>query len=220
MCYFRGLRTLIISSHIHLDSISAGKRQRLVPVYKVRFIRDDLTTVWCELTSSVCTRSFFDDESSFDPKTALAAIQNPRGIKSAETSGDTTVPEEEEEDELILCLRPTFEGKKIGEEFRFSPGMNTVNKSEATSLSDEKAQGLPSSSSGNNSSLKASSDMTGSNPGHPLKKRPFECDRESKGIDDSSPSKKHKALSRQGKATGQDVKTVAESLMQMSQNLA
>ncbi len=98
--------------------------------------------------------------------------------------------------------------------------MNTVNKSEATSLSDEKAQGLPSSSSGNNLSFKASSDMTGSNPGHPLKKRPFECDRESKGIDDSSPSKKHKALSRQGKATGQDVKTVAESLMRMSQNAA
>lgn len=180
-----------------------------MPVYKVRFVRGDLSTVWCELTSSFCTKSSFDEESSFDAKAALAAINNPRGLKNVEVENE---PEEEEEEqiELLICIRPTYESERVSAEFRFIPKVKVMN-SESTAVSDPKSSIAPTSSSGDGLSANASSsDQTNSKHSPPLKKRPIGNDGE------ASPSKKHKVPTRLESSSTSTVNAVAESLLALN----
>jgi hypothetical protein len=72
-------------------------------------IRDDLTTVWCEVTSSIRNKSA--DEDAGEEKAV-----NSKSTESSETSGPKT------DQELLLCLRPIRNsGKKVDESFRFIP---------------------------------------------------------------------------------------------------
>ncbi|KAL7482494.1 hypothetical protein ACHAW6_008171 [Cyclotella cf. meneghiniana] len=194
------------------------ERIRLAPVYKICFVRGDLSTVWCELTSSLfCKRSFFDDESSFDPKSALAAINNPRGLKSADSFGDNTPTEEGAEDEVLICIRPTCEGEKVGEEFRFVRTVSTVNESEATSLSEDNTRFVPINTDGILLSRDEILNITKSR-NHPRNQQTFDGKQESKDTRHLSPSKKLRVRSHQGGPTGHDVHSVAESLVLMSNN--
>jgi hypothetical protein len=194
---------------------TSEKGRRLAPVYEVCFIRDDLTTVWCELTSSIfCVRSLFDDESSFDPKAALGAIANSKGIKSAQSSGNDTVLEEH--DELLLCIRPTYEGKKIGEEFRFACKVNTERENEAASLSKCESPAASSNPSGNYLSAKGSSIMFRSPEECLPEKHQLDGEREAMHTSQTPPMKKHEATFHQSCTAVQDVQSIAESLMLMS----
>lgn len=193
-------------------------RIRSAPVYKICFVRGDLSTVWCELTSSLlCKRSFFDDESSFDAKSARAALNNPRGLKPADSSGDDTLPEEEDEDEVLICIRPTCEGVKVGEEFRSVRTVSTVNESEATSLSDDNTRFVPINTNGIFFSRNEILNVTKSR-NHPRNQQPFDGKQEPKDTRHLSPSKKFRVSSHQGGPTGHDVHSVAESLVLMSNN--
>jgi len=190
------------------------KRQRLTPVYNVRFIRGDLSTVWCDLTSSIlCMRTFVEDDSSFNPKAALAAITNPRGIKSAENYGSINVLEE---DELLICIRPTFEGEKVGEEFRLLRGVNDGIDGEGTSISDDKSRAGQTKTVVNYSSVKVSSDLTASQKGYPAEEQLIESDNGPRNKRQLSVSKKHTVTSGLESTARQDVHSVAESLMLMS----
>ena len=72
-------------------------------------IRDDLTTVWCEVTSSIRDRSL-DEEGEEKP-----------AAESAGASSDPTALTLENK-ELLLCLRPIRDGeKKVDESLRFRP---------------------------------------------------------------------------------------------------
>ena len=72
-------------------------------------IRDDLTTVWCEVTSSIRNKSSDED----------AGEEKAMNSKSTESS-ETSVPKVDQE--LLLCLRPIRNsGKKVDESFRFVP---------------------------------------------------------------------------------------------------
>jgi len=191
--------------------------RRLVPAHEVCFIRDDLTTVWCELTSSIlCVRSLFDDDNSFDPKAALGAITNSRGIKSAQGSGDTTVLEEEEKNELLLCIRPTHEGKRMGEHFRFACEVNTERESEATSLSNGKSPATSPNRSDNYLSVEGYSMMPRSPKECKQGKHELEIEGKTIHASKSPPLKKHKATCHQSCTAAQDVQSIAESLMLMS----
>jgi hypothetical protein len=165
----------------------------LVPVYKVRFVRSDLTTVWCELTSSFSTKSLLEDDSfgSFDAKKALEQINNPRGLKNADVVAAEEDEEEEDEDEILICIRPTYEGKKVGEECRFVPRAKSV------ITTDEKSSSFATNSSSNGNS----SDTSG-------RKRSVR--------DNSSQSKKQKS-SRGSNDSGQDnINTAVASLLGLS----
>ncbi|KAL7477551.1 hypothetical protein ACHAW6_003357 [Cyclotella cf. meneghiniana] len=83
-----------------------GNRHRpLAPTCNVSFIRGDFTTIWCELTSSIHTRTRNDEDSE------VGIIDlNPKATTETETE-DPNV----EEKELFLCLRPIVEGGKVDE---------------------------------------------------------------------------------------------------------
>jgi hypothetical protein len=104
-----------------------GKKHRpLAPACNVRLVRKDLTTVWCELTSSIRTRTVNDEDNELgiidhNPKAAIDGV---------------TEATEEEEKELLLCFRPNLEGRKVGEELRFPRrSVEIKNDNKATALS-------------------------------------------------------------------------------------
>jgi hypothetical protein len=117
--------------------LSTEKRQRLLPVYKVCFVRADLTTVWCELTSSYFTKESSQEE-ELQRKKAAEAISKLEGSKSAgETISEYDV---EDKDQLLIliCIRPTFLGDPVQEDLRFIPRAGALIENDNTSISDEK----------------------------------------------------------------------------------
>lgn len=91
-------------------SFDTGSRSRpLAPACNVCLIRSDLSTVWCELTSSIRTR----------PTRLISQAQG--GSQKNGKSENNVGSSEKEEKELLLCFRPIREGGKVGEEFRFIP---------------------------------------------------------------------------------------------------
>jgi len=73
-----------------------------------------LTTVWCEVTSSIRNKS--SDEDAEEEKAT-----NSKSTESSEISVPTI------DQELLLCLRPVRNGgKKVDESFRFVPLANQI----------------------------------------------------------------------------------------------
>ena len=108
-------------------------------------IRQDLTTVWCEVRSSIRTRSA-DEES-------LEAMLTPQ----ASDAGADTVAKEEVR-ELLLCLRPIRDGeKKVDESLRF---VSRKRIEPEKSQEPETAEGMVSSSSGDARKEENSSEKT------------------------------------------------------------
>jgi hypothetical protein len=68
----------------------------LAPSANVCLIRNDLTTIWCEITSSIRTRPINDEDSELD-----IIDPNPKSYSKAL---------HKEEKELLLCFRPILEG--------------------------------------------------------------------------------------------------------------
>jgi len=149
-----------------------GKRPRpLAPGCNVCLIRNDLSTIWCELTSSIRTRRFNDEDSE------LGIIDhNPK--PAAEVLAEEPIAEKE----LLLCFRPILEGRKVGEEFRFPRQVrnsSNANESEeltfnkSTSGNDEKVvdSGADAPSSETQADCATEPKVEGT---HLLKKRPYE----------------------------------------------
>lgn len=86
-----------------------GNRPRpLAPGCFVGMICSDLTTLWCELTSSIRTRTHNDEDSE------LGIIdRNPKPVQKGEEE------EEQVEKEILLCFRPMSQGRSAGEDLRF-----------------------------------------------------------------------------------------------------
>jgi hypothetical protein len=92
----------------------ADQRKLLAPACNVCLIRKNLSTIWCEVTSSIRTREAVEasEEDSVDGK----ASRRPSSTAGSEADGPSVAPVKE----LLLCLRPIREGeKKVAEEFRF-----------------------------------------------------------------------------------------------------
>eukprot|EP00586_Coscinodiscus_wailesii_P012743 CAMPEP_0172520702 /NCGR_PEP_ID=MMETSP1066-20121228/292157_1 /TAXON_ID=671091 /ORGANISM="Coscinodiscus wailesii, Strain CCMP2513" /LENGTH=804 /DNA_ID=CAMNT_0013303507 /DNA_START=812 /DNA_END=3226 /DNA_ORIENTATION=- len=134
------------------SSNSRTRRSSLIPpTYNIRLIRGDLTTIWCEVTSSI--RSFPIEtlaESNSDPKnngmtTTTPSESNKSESKtgssknaksSSQSNGNTTdaaaanttetAPSQDDVQEVLLCLRPMGEGEKVSEELRFRPSNGTT----------------------------------------------------------------------------------------------
>jgi len=85
------------------------KRARpMAPSRNVCLIRSDLSSIWCELTSSIRT------------SIARPADDTERGSVSKEGSVEPEEPEEFEEKEILLCFRPIQEGDKVSSDLRFN----------------------------------------------------------------------------------------------------
>jgi len=85
------------------------RKKPLAPTCRMCLIRDDLTTVWCEVTSSIRNKS--SDEDTGEEKPA-----NSKSTESSDVSGTNI------DQELLLCLRPIRNGgKKVDESLRFVP---------------------------------------------------------------------------------------------------
>jgi len=198
------------------------KRTRpLAPACNIRLIRNDLSTIWCELTSSIRTKPSNDvPVSEFDIK--------PKGGKDGNDSAASSESVQEEEKELLLCFRPIREGEVVGEELRFCP---KVSESERTDGSDgpssEDLKQSSKSSSGNSATAAgaitkatSSSSTQGAvappspqtKKNRPPKKRKFDSkkeDHDATGVKKRRPS--HDTL-----VDDQDEKSAVESMMELA----
>jgi PAS domain-containing protein len=96
----------------------------LAPACNICLIRDDLTTIWCEVTSSIRTRSLKDESSdeTMGPLEAKAVSSNATTSADASKWGDE---DQGEVKELLLCLRPIRDGEEsVDESLRFVPPNN------------------------------------------------------------------------------------------------
>jgi len=94
---------------------SSTRPRPLAPTCNITLIRDDLTTILCEVTSSIRTRSLSDENCD-------AALLQGAGEKISNASDDTVQGGAGTDDlkELLLCLRPIRDGEEtLGEDLRF-----------------------------------------------------------------------------------------------------
>merc|ERR1711957_586343 len=103
---------------------STARPRPLAPTCNITLIRDDLTTILCEVTSSIRTRSS-KDESHEGNQLSLGQMSpvEKSGIDMSKDGTDDTVQESsttEDSKELLLCLRPIRDGDETtGEDLRF-----------------------------------------------------------------------------------------------------
>jgi hypothetical protein len=187
-------------------------------------IRKDLSTVWCEVTSSIRTRTSDEEEGEETTPSLQPSGSNfdGNGTKQGQL-------------ELLLCLRPIREGdKKVDESLRFVP-LPTANSS---LLRKAFGEAFVSTSSGDyNHDENGDSDRTSieilpnnqaaaaacgpENAKRPPKKRALAVDMEAMSTDhDPTPRKRAKPDdSGQGDRASDDTeKSVVESLMLMNKS--
>ena len=100
-----------------------GRRTRpLAPACNVLLIRDDLSTIWCELTSSIRTRPLNDVDKELNivpPSKLKQGASTSNNNQDSNESAVSSEGQEQEEKELLLCFRPIREGDTVGEELCF-----------------------------------------------------------------------------------------------------
>jgi hypothetical protein len=189
--------------------------------------------VWCEVTSSIRTRSP-DEESAADVESS--SISSPKVATNSGDSGSDETPPAPAVKELLLCLRPIRDGeKKVDESLRFVSAfqqeMNT-DETSASSLSpgpDTGVSSVEAKDQDNYASTSASNDHSGSSNGtpfkRPLKKRPPPPkDAEESGSDEpATPTKRRRGVnhndttaSGQADDTEKSMLPSHQSLMQMN----
>lgn len=135
------------SSSASDTSESNRRRKPLAPTCNICLIRQDLSTLWCEVTSSIRTRTV-EEESNFlecddlkpppppsssEPSQSKQAEQKASevietGVRMSFKGSDSSMCDRErdtpdEVKEILLCLRPIRDGEgKVSEKHRFMPG--------------------------------------------------------------------------------------------------
>mmetsp|Transcript_20762 Transcript_20762/g.33966 ORF Transcript_20762/g.33966 Transcript_20762/m.33966 type:complete len:817 (+) Transcript_20762:170-2620(+) len=163
---------------IDMASLTRKRARPMAPSRNVCLIRSDLSTIWCEMTSSVRTSMLHDDAD--------------RGSVSKE--GSVQEPAELQK-EILLCFRPIQEGVKVSSDLRFRRAASQEKQSDGSgSGSNPKIPGVSESSgggSGSNNDAHAAYTSTGADPSfaetqtdidgsmtlkknRPLKKRAFD----------------------------------------------
>jgi hypothetical protein len=104
------------------DKDGSSRPKPLAPTCNICVIRKDLSTVWCEVTSSIRTRNTEDDESG----EALSSLTGSGNKTSSSESGSADEQQQDNKPssthELLLCFRPIRDGEeRVGEELRFVP---------------------------------------------------------------------------------------------------
>lgn len=164
-------------------------------------IRDDLTTVWCEVTSSIRDRAH-DDEVG-DEKTT-----------SKSTDSNDTTASKPQQKELLLCLRPIRDGeKKVDESLRFRPR----SRNGAPPLAQDFQEGIVSSDT---NEKVATSDPNKSSDRPPKKRALATGSMDSFSTPDEVPQKKRSKPGNVEQSTNASdtEKSVVESLLKMNKS--
>lgn len=101
-----------------------GRPRPLAPTCNICLIRADHSTIWCEVTSSIRTRSISEEQ--LDMSTVVTSIssrkKNPYSEVNSDGQTSTNCSTEDQVKELLLCLRPIQDGtEKVSEDLRFIP---------------------------------------------------------------------------------------------------
>ncbi len=110
-----------------------GRPRPLAPTCNVCLIRDNFTTIWCEVTSSIRTRSLNEENEDTSISNGHVASSDKRKVNSAEGANFSDAGSDDEQvKELLLCLRPICDGKNVEEKVetksgKESPVENEVN---------------------------------------------------------------------------------------------
>mmetsp|Transcript_26931 Transcript_26931/g.59145 ORF Transcript_26931/g.59145 Transcript_26931/m.59145 type:complete len:811 (+) Transcript_26931:211-2643(+) len=184
------------------------RKKPLAPTCRMCLIRNDLTTVWCEVTSS--SRNKSSDEDGEDLKAT-----NSKSTEGSETSGPKV------EQEILLCLRPIRNSsKKVDESFRLTKQVSSV------ALKDISDPWVSTSSCGETNKVKSNLDRN-INTNHSKqelnKKRPPKKRLLATGVDEYTNNSDQKRIktentSQQGPNASETEKSVVESLMLMNKS--
>lgn len=185
--------------------VSSDRKTSLIPTYRLCLIRDDLTTVWCEVTSSLRKQAPDEDPSEL--------LQSAISVEQPQSEPEVT--------EVLLCLRPIRDGEKnVDESLRFvSPrasssdeSVPTVQVSSPKSSSQDK-DSIEKTTSGNGSNSNNSFSSENASPKGLTRKRPLDKD------SDSERQKKRKGEgSNKPPHASETEKSVVESLMLMNKS--
>lgn len=104
----------------HFLVCRTGRPKPLAPTCTICLIREDLTTIWCEVTSSIRTRSLKEESIDIMPSdNKESKSSNPSYSEEADDNSKDDVKE------LLLCLRPIRDGdEKVDATLRFRPVKN------------------------------------------------------------------------------------------------
>jgi hypothetical protein len=168
-----------ISKILFIATFVGGRRRTLVPTCNICLIRDDLSTIWCEVTSSVRTRHI-DEDSIHGTQTTTSQDDKRSKMDSATTSDDQKIKSSSKHvKELLLCLRPLRDGtEKVSEELRFLPKKTAItsNQNHAQSSDSGTKNSVTGSGSAGEGVSSCSKSSSSALPGHsetvrPMKKR-------------------------------------------------
>ncbi|KAG7364527.1 bZIP tanscription factor [Nitzschia inconspicua] len=175
------------------------RKKYMASAIRLCLIRDDLTTVWCEVTSSIRDRAQ-DEEDSEEKITSKCSDSN-----------DTTVSKPEQK-ELLLCLRPTRDGEKaVDKSLRFCPYVRN------DTLPPRQSHQYPTETSSNaDVTGTASSGNSNKHSNRPPKKRTLTGSSvDSSSIPEEAPPHKR---SKGQTSTNDTEKSVVESLLKMNKS--
>ena len=186
------------------SSLRNGPRPKpLAPACNICLIRNDLTTIWCEVTSSIRTRSLKDENSDellgpLEEKTlsssATQSVDANRKTEDEDSSGEGEIKE------ILLCLRPIRDGlDTVDESLRFIGPKNVDLSDSGPSSSSTSVDG-------------AAKDLDGKVKHRPPKKRPIVSDPSSGSLSNDSGLKLSKKPRLDEAVTE---KSAVESLMLM-----
>lgn len=173
------------------------------PTIRMCLIRDDLTTVWCEVTSSIRDRAHEDE------------VGDEKATSKSTDSNDTTASKPVQK-ELLLCLRPIRDGdKKVDESLRFCPR----SRNGAPPSAQDLEEGIVSSDT--NEKVATSNNNPNKSSNRPPKKRVLATDSmDSFSAPDEAPQKKrskHGNVEQSTNASDTE-KSVVESLLKMNKS--
>lgn len=225
--------------HRLLFSITGGRPKPLAPTCNICLIRDDLTTIWCEVTSSIRTRSLKEEISPEDAElfgglglgkstTGSSEKDSSKTLGAVDSSESIEDSTKDEIKELLLCLRPIRDGDEVvHERLRFIPmasrgvGGDSSESANAVSTGGSTLQATNSSNGGSGPSGESSSPSKK----RPPKKRPMAMRETSATKVSTGSSSQEDSSGSDGPATKLSRKdeesaerSVVESLMLMSNN--
>lgn len=182
------------------SDVSNRRSRPLAPTCNICLIRDDLTTIWCEVTSSIRTVTTDDDQTDIFSNEKKNDVSSGSSDDQQASNCSTVIQTKE----LLLCLRPTRDGtEKVSEDLRFFPkklkGPDNTQEQEPNILAGANVDATTSSSY--KSDLKISNHKN-----RPMKKRPLPKEDVDSPAKDSLPKKD----------IIETEKSVVESLMLMS----
>jgi len=182
----------------------ALKSRPLAPTCNICLIRDDLSTIWCEVTSSIHTTTLSDEnERSICP----SHKDKKESVNSNDQELEAQVTPRKE---LLLCLRPIRDGtEKVSEELKFRPAMKpTVEHVDCYSFNDDDSESMDYANDAQYSSKASSRRKASSALGNSSNKR------KNSGMESGAATSRKKPTTNC--VSNDTEKTVAESLMLMS----